>query len=97
MEESMTNLYDQLPKAARDLLAEVIGPADGRLLESLQSGAIPSQAQRREVERILSDEFVQNLGPDYEPNLWGKTIESALDEFLLRFPIETGGETGART
>jgi len=89
----MSSVVDSLPYRLKSIFITVVGGQDDQLLESLRTQKEPTLQQRIAVERILSNEFSRNLGPDYEPTPRGRDIDNVLGAFLLRWPIEVDRDT----
>ncbi len=90
VEAPVSNVVDDLPVEARQVVTEVLGEHDAALLASLRSRSEPIQEERLAVEDLLSTEFCNHLDPNDEPTVEGTAIDDALGTFLLRWPTEQG-------
>ena len=89
MNEIVINIVDSLPEQRRTLFAEIVGQRDPELLAALRERSKPSVAERKKVEKYLSDALMtQFVGPDYEPTELGRRIEHTIDAFLEDWPFK---------
>jgi hypothetical protein len=84
----MTNVIEALPPEMANLLVDVVGTADQKLLHSLLTENEPSRQEREAIENILADEFARTLDHDSNPNDRGKFINQLIVVFLSQWPIE---------
>ncbi|WP_410669591.1 hypothetical protein [Amycolatopsis sp. cmx-4-68] len=84
----MTNVFDELPAAFRDIVVELLGEREPELLGALQKQAKPTLEQQEAVIDVLGDAFTEHLGAGHEPTARGALIDNALGAFLTRWPAE---------
>jgi len=71
-----------------ELFRQVLKEKDPDLLKSLEDCDDPTIDQRIRVESVLSDEYIESLNEDDEPNAIGNELYRLIVAFLTRWPIE---------
>ena len=84
----MSNVLEMFDDQSQKLFVEIMRSRNGVLLAALRQQKEPSQEERDEVIKLLSDEFSLNLDETSEPTARGQEIDALLGQFLLRWPVE---------
>ena len=88
MEESMSKVLDALPHDVRVLIVEELERRNPALLAELRTANKPTNEQPDGVALgVLTSALRENLGPEYEPNEYGRAVERAIDGYLELWPI----------
>ena len=70
-----------LKEASADLLRDVVRRREANLLPLLEPHALLTREDILALTKVISDEFSgAGLGIDYEPNEYGLTLETLLDD-----------------
>lgn len=84
----LTGAYALLAPDVGALVREVLARRDPELGERLARRPEVSEREVDEVQWLLYDEFLEQLGDDWEPTAYGKAIDDALGLFVMKFRIE---------
>ncbi|MEB3052105.1 hypothetical protein KV112_20550 [Mycolicibacter sp. MYC123] len=84
----MSGVLDRVSRSAREIITQELGLANPALLKELSDVEVPTNTQRKEVERVLAAALMNTLGPDWVPSERGRAMERAVEAFLQAWPIK---------
>jgi hypothetical protein len=84
----LTGAYALLAPDVGELVREILGRRDPELGERLARQPDVSEQEVDKVQWQLYDEFLEQLGDDWEPSAYGKAVDNALGFFVMNFRIE---------
>jgi hypothetical protein len=84
----VTTVIEELPRRFRELIVKLLAERDPDLLAALRTQEKPTLEQQEAVIDVLTEAFVDHLGPGDEPTPHGVFIDDAMGAFLLRWSDE---------
>jgi hypothetical protein len=88
MEESVGRILDALPDDVRVLIVHELERRNPALLAELRTADKPTNEHSDGVVLgVLTSALRENVGPEYEPNEYGRVVERAIDGYLEVWPI----------
>lgn len=80
-EEQVDSTFSFLSSSQSQLLEEILSRRNSALLARIQQTHAISRADAEEIIATLSEEFTDNLDDDWEPNDYGRDVNSVLARF----------------
>lgn len=84
----LSGAYALLAPDVGAVVRDVLTRRDPQLGERLARRSDLSEEEVDRVQWVLYDEFLGQLGDDWEPTTYGKAVDNALGLFVTKFRIE---------
>lgn len=84
----LSGAYALLAPAVGAVVRDVLARQNPQLGERLARRSDLSEEEVDEVQWLLYDEFLGQLGDDWEPTTYGKAVDDALGLFVMKFRID---------
>lgn len=84
----LSGAYALLAPEVGAVVRDVLAQRSPQLGERLAHRSDLSEGEVDEVQWVLYDEFLGQLGDDWEPTTYGKAVDNALGLFVMTFRIE---------